>query len=52
MKYRNNKTGAVIDVKSKIVGGNWQAMEFANSADKEKAAPVQEKRRVSKKKDE
>lgn len=23
MKYRNKKTGAVIDVNSKISGGNW-----------------------------
>lgn len=26
MKYRNTKTGAVIDVKSKIIGGYWQAL--------------------------
>lgn len=26
MKYRNTKTGAVIDVKSKISGGYWQAL--------------------------
>ena len=27
MKYRNTKTGAIIDVKSKISGGYWQALE-------------------------
>lgn len=26
MKYRNTKTGAIIDVKTKIIGGNWQAL--------------------------
>ena len=29
MKYRNKKTGAVIDVKSKISGGYWQPLEVA-----------------------
>ena len=29
MKYINAKTGAIIDVKSKISGGNWQALEPA-----------------------
>lgn len=29
MKYRNTKTGAVIDVKSKISGGYWQPLEVA-----------------------
>ena len=29
MKYRNTKTGAVIDVKSKIIGGYWQPLEVA-----------------------
>lgn len=24
MKYRNIKTGAVIDIKSKIIGGDWK----------------------------
>lgn len=31
MKYRNTKTGVVIDVKSKIIGGNWQALEPAET---------------------
>ena len=26
MKYRNTKSGAIIDVKSKIIGGYWQAL--------------------------
>lgn len=52
MKYRNTKTGAVIDMKSKIVGGNWQAEESVSFAVKQKSAPVQPERRVSKKKNE
>lgn len=52
MKYRNTKNGAIIDVKSKIVGGNWQAVEPANSADIEKEASIQKERRGNKKKNE
>ena len=29
MKYRNTKTGAIIDVESKISGGDWQVLEPA-----------------------
>lgn len=29
MQYINTKTGAVIDFKSKIIGGNWQPLEVA-----------------------
>ena len=29
MKYRNTKTGAIIDVKSNIIGGYWQPLEVA-----------------------
>lgn len=50
MKYRNTKTGAVIDIKSKITGGNWQAVESASPLVEK--APEQPKRKVSKKKDE
>ena len=32
MKYRNTKTGAFIDVKSKLSGGNWQAVAPADSS--------------------
>ena len=35
MKYRNTKTGAVIDVKSVISGGYWQAVEPADSSDED-----------------
>ena len=31
MKYRNTKTGAVVDFKSKISGGNWQPLEVAKT---------------------
>ncbi len=31
MKYRNIKTGNVIDVKGRISGGNWQAVRSAGS---------------------
>lgn len=48
MKYRNTVTGAVIDIKSRIISGPWQALnEPANSTAK---APV--KRKAGKKKDE
>lgn len=29
MKYINTKTGVVIDIKSKLSGGNWQPLEVA-----------------------
>lgn len=29
MKYINTKTSVIIDVKSKIIGGNWQVLEPA-----------------------
>lgn len=32
MKYRNTKTGAVIDVSSKISGENWEKAEEAKTA--------------------
>lgn len=51
MKYRNTKTGAVIDIESEISGGNWQALVPAEPAE-EKVAPAQQKRRTGKKKNE
>lgn len=27
MKYRNTKTGNVIDIKSKLTGGDWEVAE-------------------------
>lgn len=38
MKYRNIKTGAVIDVNSVISGGNWQAVEPAKQPEKKTTA--------------
>lgn len=54
MKYRNTVTGAIIDVKSKIIGGDWQALSPANSVVKKDVtdSPAPSKRKVSKKKDE
>lgn len=49
MKYQNTKTGAVIDIKSRITGGNWQALEPAVFSEK-KTAPTQ--RKTGKKKNE
>lgn len=46
MKYRNTVTGAVIDVISKLSGGNWQAIEPAEAP---KVAPVQPKGKSVKK---
>lgn len=52
MRYKNTKTGVVIDVKSQIIGGNWQVEEPANSSVNDEVAPVQPKRRVTKSKNE
>ncbi len=34
MKFKNIKTGAIIDVNSVISGGNWQALEPAKEPKK------------------
>lgn len=52
MKYRNVITGAVIDIKSTITAGPWQAVEPATSVVKDEVAPVQPKRKAVKKKNE
>jgi len=52
MRYRNTKTGVIVDVKSQIIGGNWQVIGPANSSVNDKVAPVQPKRRVTKSKNE
>lgn len=49
MKYQNMKTGTVIDIKSCIMGGYWQALEPAVSSEK-KTVPAQ--RKTGKKKNE
>lgn len=51
MKYRNTITGAIIDIKSTITEGPWQALESAPSSidGKSKVAPVQPKRKAVKK---
>lgn len=51
MKYRNTITGAIIDIKSTITEGPWQALESANSSvdGNAKVAPVQPKRKAVKK---
>lgn len=46
MKYRNSKTGAIINVKSKISGGNWQAIEPVSSSDIKKKAPPRKKKGI------
>lgn len=48
MKYQNRITGVVIDVKSRIIGGPWQALE--EPAASTVKAPA--KRKAVKKKDE
>lgn len=50
MKYRNTKTGAVIDVPSKITGGNWQAVESAKEAVVEKTEEAPAKKKTKKNK--
>lgn len=39
MRYRNTKTGAVIDVNSVISGGDWQVIPAAAESSTKKAAP-------------
>lgn len=34
MKYKNTKTGAVIDVDSKVSGENWEPVDSARSKKK------------------
>lgn len=44
MKYRNEKTNAVIDVKSKISGGYWKEEKIeGSSGKKEKQVPAKKK---------
>lgn len=55
MRYQNTETGAIINVKSAITEGPWQALQPAYSAieeKKEEVAPVQPKKRKAVKKDE
>lgn len=37
MKYKNKRTGAVIDVRSQISGRDWEKVEEAKSASSTKA---------------
>ena len=41
MKYKNRKTGSVIDVESKISGENWELMDEEDGAEE----PTNEKSR-------
>lgn len=53
MKYQNTLTGAIIDIKSTITEGPWQAVESASSVvEDEKVAPVQPTKRKAVKKGE
>lgn len=44
MKYRNVKTGAVIDATSELSGEDWQALMPAKAPEKPKVAPVQRRK--------
>lgn len=46
MKYKNIKTGAVIDAASEVSGEDWQAVEPAKIPENRKVAPVQPKRKT------
>lgn len=46
MKYRNVKTGAVIDVKSEISGGNWERIDGKAPAQEPSVSPAPEKEEV------
>lgn len=58
MKYRNIKTGAVMDFYSHIRSANWEPVErpapktavLENAEEKAKVAPVQQKKTTRKKK--
>lgn len=46
MRYQNTITGTIIDVKSKITEGPWQAVTSTSSSVDEKiVAPVQPKKK-------
>lgn len=49
MKYQNTLTGAIIDIKSEITEGPWQAVKPAIPSDDKNVAPA--KRKAVKKKD-
>lgn len=52
MKYKNIRTGAVIDTTSEISGEDWQALMpvmAPEKTEKPKVAPVQPKRKAVKK---
>lgn len=49
MKYQNTKTGAVIDIKSHIMGEGWQALGPAVAFPK-KEVPEQPQRKTGRKK--
>ncbi len=63
MKYKNIKTGSVIDVQGHITGGNWQALTPAGSGtpvtlsgkpsgeNKQETVPEQKKKPVKKTKE-
>lgn len=42
MKYRNKKTGAVIDVESNV-GGDWEPVKAPAAPKTEKAAPAKKR---------
>lgn len=48
MKYRNKKTGAVVDVNSKISGKNWEKMEEGKES---QTSPSPTRKRAAKKKE-
>ena len=59
MKYRNVKTGAVIDVKSEISGGNWERIDgkapakepsVSSAPEAEEGKPVKKTRKTTTKK--
>ncbi len=45
MKYKNIKTGAVIDVTSELSGEDWRAVEPAGTPENQKVAPAQPRKR-------
>lgn len=49
MKYRNNITGAVIDVNSRISGKHWKPMK-AERKEAPSAAPAAEKKATARRK--
>lgn len=37
MKYKNRKTGAIIEIESKLTGGDWEEVKASSKSSRKKA---------------